>query len=695
MSAQSIHVLLVEASAPTGELLRRTLEDDRETRFDVSRAAGVREAVTWLGVTSPDVILLSLELPEARGLAAYALVEAQATGAPIVVLAEPENEATALKALQHGAADYLLKDQLYDTLAVRAVRYALERARAAHEQRRAQEALRESERRYRAFIERSRDAIYMTSRDGRVLELNDAGLELFGYTRPELAWLNVADLYGDAEERTRLQQLVERNGWVREHEVRLRRKDGREIWALITASSRYGPDGTLDGYEGIVHDITDRKVVEAQLLHDALHDTLTGLPNRALFVDRLERVIARWRRNQQLFAVLFLDLDRFKLVNDSLGHYMGDQLLLAVARLLSTCVRAEDTVARLGGDEFAILLDAIDEVADATYVAKRIQQRMAQPFQLLEHEVFTSVSIGITMCPEECEGPEELLRDADTAMYRAKASGRGHYQIFDRQMHAHVVAQLQLETDLRHAVARREFTLLYQPIVSLADGSLQGFEALLRWRHPARGLLTPDAFIEAAEDSGLIVPIGLWVLRHACTQLADWQTRFPQVTPLSMAVNLSPRQFMQPDLVEQVLGIASAAGIQPTALHLEITEGAVMENPELATSTLRRLRHAGVRLCIDDFGTGYSSLSVLHQFPIDTVKIDRSFVKRMGNGGQSLGLVATIVSLARHLGMEPVAEGVETEEQRSRLRAMGSRFGQGFLFATPLEPIRAAAMIAH
>jgi len=442
-------------------------------------------------------------------------------------------------------------------------------------------------------------------------------------------------------------------------------------------------------------DITARKMAEERLLHDALHDHLTGLPNRALFMDRLGMAIAHAKRRlSYTYAVLFIDLDRFKNVNDSLGHSVGDELLVAVARRLESCLRPGDTVARLGGDEFTILLDEVADVDHAVQVAQRLHREVARPFKVQGHEVFVTMSLGITLgVGGHYNRPEEVLRDADTAMYGAKTSGKARDAVFDYQMHDRAVALLELETDLRRAVERSEFEIYYQPIVSLSTGNIDAFEALLRWRHPRRGLLVPDSFVPVAEDTGLIVPIGWWVLREACRQLADWQSLPWACQNLAVTVNLSGKQFMQSDLVERIEEILRSTGIRTGSLRLEMTESTIMEQAEEAVDKLKVLRALGVKLYIDDFGTGYSSLSYLHRLPVDALKIDRSFISEMDSEAERAEIVGTIVTLARNLRMDVAAEGIETAEQVTRLRALACHYGQGFFFSEPLGSSAAGGLI--
>jgi diguanylate cyclase (GGDEF)-like protein len=441
-------------------------------------------------------------------------------------------------------------------------------------------------------------------------------------------------------------------------------------------------------------DITQRKMAEEQLLHDAFHDALTDLPNRALFMDRLRRAILRANRQENYrFAVLFLDLDGFKVVNDSLGHATGDQLLIAIGRRLELGMRRGDTLTRLGGDEFAILADDIHDVNDAILLAERVRNDLKAPFNLGRHEVFATASIGIALGSKDYERPEDLLRDADTAMYRAKAQGKEHHVVFDTAMHTSVVERLRLETDLRRAIERCEFQVHYQPIVALRTGRIAGFEALLRWDHPERGPIAPSVFIPLVEETGLILPLGLWVLRAACRQLHAWQERAPELSELRMSVNLSSKQLAQPDLTEQIDQILEETGVAPGDLKLEITESVIMEHPQSAAEVLQRLKDRGIRLSLDDFGTGYSSLSYLHRFPFDTLKVDRSFVSRLDVEDGDPVIVRTIVNLAHNLGMHVIAEGVETEGQVERLRDMGCQYAQGYYFSRPVNGDSAGALL--
>ncbi|HEX8708876.1 MAG TPA: EAL domain-containing protein [Pyrinomonadaceae bacterium] len=560
-------------------------------------------------------------------------------------------------------------------------------------------AMDEAEEVFRNAFDHAAIGMALVSAKGRWLEVNQSLCDILGYTAEELLASNFQQItypedLGPAL--AKIKQLLKGKILNYQIEKRYLHKQGHPVWVLWSVSR-----GARDADNDVMHlifqiqDITDRKRAEERLLHDAFHDALTGLPNRALFLDHLKLTMARTqRRNGQIFAVLFLDLDRFKIINDSLGHMIGDQLLVGIARRLEKCLRLGDTVARVGGDEFTIILEDIDDETEAIAIADRIQQDLSVPFNLSGREVFTTVSIGIAPSSTGYEHPEDILRDADTAMYRAKSQGKARHEVFDKAMHALAINLLQLETDMRRALERNEFFLQYQPIVSLDSFNLRGFEALVRWRHPERGLISPLDFIPVAEDTGQILAIGQWVLAEACQQMRRWQRRFSSEQPLFISVNLSSKQFTQPDLIDQIKQILEQSKLDPRSLKLEITESVVMENIDTATEMLKQLRTLGLQLSIDDFGTGYSSLSYLHRFPIDTLKIDRSFVIRMSENNENIEIVRTIIMLAQTLGMDVVAEGVETKDQLALLRRLGCENGQGYFFSRPLVVSGAEKILA-
>jgi diguanylate cyclase (GGDEF)-like protein/PAS domain S-box-containing protein len=560
------------------------------------------------------------------------------------------------------------------------------------------EALRASEERFRSAFDNATIGMAVVSLEGRWLQVNRSLCDIVGYGEEALLGSDVQRVtHRDDLAALDEQMLRFIAGSVSSHqtEVRYCHKSGKEVWAHTGMS--LVRDGEAKPLHLIfqIQDITDRKRAEEQLLHDAFHDALTGLPNRALFMDHVKMAIQRSRRSgDRLFAALFLDLDRFKIINDSLGHMVGDQLLVGIAHRLEACLRPGDTVARLGGDEFTILLEDLSMTDDAIEVALRVQEAVTQPFNIGGHEVFTTASIGIALSNTGYERAEDLLRDADTAMYRAKLEGKKRHVVFDKAMHDRAMELLQIETDLRRAITRKEFFLNYQPIVCLETGKVASFEALVRWRHPERGLVMPGEFIPVAEETGLIVPLGLFVLNEACRQMRSWQKLGLAGDEVTMSVNLSSRQFSQTDLIEQVSSALRDAGLKAANLKLEITESMVMENIDTAIGMLAQLRGLGVGLSIDDFGTGYSSLSYLHRFPIDTLKIDRSFVTQMTDNTENAEIVRTIVTLARSLDMHVIAEGVETDEQLRQLGGLGCDYGQGYLFSRPVGAGQAVEFLA-
>jgi diguanylate cyclase (GGDEF)-like protein/PAS domain S-box-containing protein len=472
-------------------------------------------------------------------------------------------------------------------------------------------------------------------------------------------------------------------------EYRILHADGQYRWMLCRGATSRRPDGVPSRAAGSQTDITNRKVAETQLRHDASHDALTGLPNRMVVTERIERCLARQRRDPSFrYALLFIDLDRFKVINDSLGHVVGDALLVGLAERFSSGVRSTDTVAttteahvaRLGGDEFVVLLEGITHDADALRVADRLLASVSEPINAAAHSIYASLSIGVAVGHPGYERVEDLLRDADTALYRAKANGRGCYEVFTDDLHVAAMARWRLESDLRRAIDQREFFLVYQPVMSLPSGTVSHFEALVRWRHPTRGLVMPGEFIPLAEESGLIVRLGEWVLEEACRQLREWADRGITV---SVAVNVASRQFAQPGFVDDVRQTLEDAGVPFSSLCIELTESATMDLRAIATCG--RLADMGVRLHLDDFGTGYSSLSYLTRMPVHALKVDRSFVSRMVDDPMSAAIVQTVLTLAAALGMQSIAEGVETAEQAELLRRMKCDAGQGYLWSRPVD----------
>jgi diguanylate cyclase (GGDEF)-like protein/PAS domain S-box-containing protein len=473
--------------------------------------------------------------------------------------------------------------------------------------------------------------------------------------------------------------------------------NGFEVPVSALFLAHHDSEGRIEFVSSVTRDISERKAFEDRLEYQATHDPLTGLPNRTLFLDRLELAMARSRRSNRPVAVLFCDVDHFKVVNDSLGHSAGDRLLVALAQRLRDALRPGDTVARFGGDEFVILCDDLVTEHDAVAIADRAIEAVHEPLTVESTEVFAAMSIGIAFASPDTE-PEAMIRDADAAMYLAKERGRARYEVYDERMRSTLVERLDIETALRRAVTRHELRVVYQPTISLDTGRIVGVEALLRWEHPERGLMVPSDFIDVAEETGLIVPIGMWVIEQACRQAQRWRAARPEGEPLFVSVNLSGRQLDTPALIDNVADILLRTGLDPGLLGLEITESVVMRDPEVSTTALRALKDLGVRLAVDDFGTGYSSLAYLRRFPVELLKVDQAFVHGLGAesvDAEDRAIVAAVVSLAHTLGMKAIAEGVETPDQLSELRALGCDMAQGFLIAKPITASAVDDLIAR
>jgi len=538
----------------------------------------------------------------------------------------------------------------------------------------------------------------IVSPKGRWLTVNPALCETLGYDESELLARSFQDItHPDDLGNVLVQFDKQLNSALPSCQIEQRylHKFGHSVWVLMTMSLIRDADGEPLHFVCQFQDITRRKQTEERLVHDVFHDALTGLPNRSLFMDRLGLALERSkRRREQVFAVLFLDLDSFKTVNDTLGHMIGDQLLIEVARRLKACLRTTDTVARLGGDEFTILLEDLNAESEALRIVDRFQRELAGAFKFGIHELSITASIGVASNCARYETAEEILRDADAAMYRAKSGGKAGYEVVSRNQHSRGSLRApELEKDLQMAIERDQLLLRYQPIVSLESGTLLGFEALVRWQHPQRGLISPTDFIPLAEDSGFIVEVGKWVLREACLQLKAWQDKFPFHRSLSVSVNLSLKQLLQGDLVDQIMNVLQETGLDPRMLKLELTESIVMDQDVGAIVMLQQLRALGVEIGIDDFGTGYSSLSYLHRLPINSLKIDSSFVTGMMENEDNTEIIKTIVTLAKSLRLNVIAEGVETFEQLTKLRMLKCDAGQGFLFSKPTDAETAASLL--
>ena len=688
MNADQGFLLIVDDDEMHRDMLSRRLE---RKGYRVSVAEGGLQALQLVEKSDLDLVLLDIQMPGMSGM--EVLKSLRKTNSPnelpvIMVTARSQSE-DIVEALQEGANDYITKP--IDLLV------ALARIQTHLSRKRAEQALRESEERYTLAFLGASDGLWDWNLRTNEIFFSPRWKDMLGYKEDEIGngpdeWFK--RVHPEELDRVKAEISAHLDGKTShyENEHRILHKDGGYRWVLSRGIAVKEATGRPTRMAGSLTDMTKGKVT----------DVLTGLPNRLLLLDRLQHSIQLAKRHKDyLFAVLFLDLDQFKMVNNSLGHEIGDQLLIAIARRLEACIRSIDlvgrprhTVARLGGDEFTILLEDIRHVSDATRVAERIQKKLQSPFTLNGHEVFTTASIGIAVSATGYDQPEDLLRDASTAMYRTKALGKARYEVFDPTMRDRALARMRMETDLRRAVERDEFQILYQPIVSLETGEISGFEGLVRWNHPDRGLVSPAEFVPVAEETGLIVPIDRWMLHEGCQQMRRWNVRFPLDLPLSISINLSCKQFMQPELIDIINQVLQETGLEGRNLRLEITETMLMENMDYVARVLTKLKRLNVQLAIDDFGTGYSSLCYLHRLPIDTLKIDRSFVGRMGIDEGSTEIVRTIRTLAHNLGMKVIAEGVETAEQQDKLKALACEYGQGYFFSKPVNTEAAEALIA-
>lgn len=809
MVTDSIRALLIEDNPGDARLIEETLKGVSEFLLEIEWVDRLSLGFARLEKSGIDVVVLDLTLPDCSGYETFQRLYDRFPHIPIVLLYGMDDEDLGVRAVRHGAQDYMVKNRLNGNQLARAIRYAVERKRSA-------DALHKSELLLRKTFSSMIDAILIINLVSlKIIDCNPAASNIFGYTKDEMIgenllslldpnpdfsksastlfssselqgnmlqerplcrkdgsrfyaefsyvhleddpsqisnWLIlVRDISARKEAQEILRESEERyilairgandglwdwdlkkaqiyfsprwksmlgyeeteigNSYLEwfdrihpedkdkvemaltmhvngrsphfESEHRMLHRDGVYRWMLVRGLAVLDSAGYAYRMAGSQTDITARKNAEEQHIYDAFHDFLTGLPNKALFMDRLGRAIEHSKRNDYLYAVLILDLDRFKIINDSLGHAAGDILLTEISNGLKSCLRSGDTVARLGGDEFVILLEDFRETDHTIKVIARIQQMLAKPFQVGDHQVFTSASIGIVLNTPGYISSDEVLRDADIAMYQAKMMGKARYVIFEKHMRNQIVARLKIENDLRLALDQNEFEIHYQPIMSLDDNSISGFEALLRWRHPEIGIIFPGEFIPIAEETGLILEIGRWVIEKACRQIRKWQeqTRIPD---LKISINIAHRQFCQPDFLNQIKEVLQVTGLNPFTLNLEITENVLMDNSDSMVSYLNRLRNLGIGLHIDDFGTGYSSLSYLQRFPITALKIDYSFVKRIGINGNNAEIVKTIILLARDLGVDCIAEGIETKYQLDQLRALNCHFGQGFYIGKPM-----------
>ncbi len=551
------------------------------------------------------------------------------------------------------------------------------------ERRRAEDKIRASEKKLSTILKNMQDAFYRVDNDCVLVLISPSINKLLGYTPEELLGTKLPNLFVDPDGHVKFKKSLEENaGVLYSYEMALSRKDGSMVWVSFNAQHCFDELGNIIGIEGTTRDITERKQTEQHLRYLANYDALTKLPNRTLFRDRLEHAMAHARRYHHLVVLMFLDVDRFKAINDSLGHLVGDQLLQAASERLRSCAREGDTVARLGGDEFTIVMEGVSEVVDADIAAKKVVEAMSKPFVLEGHDVYVTASIGVTIYPSDSDDIDSLIRNADTAMYRAKRAGRNNYQFYTEDMNTRAIENLLLQNNLRQALERKEFLLYYQPQINLQTGDMIGMEALIRWQHPELGLLSPKQFISIAEETGLIIPIGEWVLRTVCLQIKKWEA--DGLPPYRVSVNLSACQFRQKNLVEKITSIVTETAVDPKYIELELTEGVLVDDEESAIDVLHQLNKMGMQISIDDFGTGYSSLSYLKRFPLNTLKIDQSFIRDILTDPDGAAITEAIIALGHSLRLKVIAEGVESQEQLSFLAPRGCDEVQGFYFSEPL-----------
>jgi len=755
-SPRSLHILLIEDVAADVELTLLALQS-AGISFTYDITATAIDCQSYLQTTSYDVVLSDYRLPSFNGLQAFKFLKESGQDIPFILITGSLGEESAVECIKAGMTDYVLKDRLFRLPSVlnRALQeFALRRQQKESIAQIEQQAWRETI--INRIVQAMRETLvledvlqttanllqealqvthclifqpnssqqmcvnYINKDSNITIGINCGFYEYYQEKLGQGQQIVVHQVNQDAADKARdiaecygihslvITPLFYQNFYL--GGISLYQNDRERIWSenelsLVKAIADQCAIAIHQSelYQNAQSELMERKRMEAQLRHDAFHDSLTGLPNRALFLDRLNHALRLSQRRSHLnsggisdqFAILFLDLDRFKVINDSLGHLAGDRLLKIVADRLRDCLRGGDTVARLGGDEFVMLIEEIQDIGDVIEVVQRIQDILKVPILLDGNEIFVSTSIGIALNSADYTQPEQLLRDADTAMYRAKEQGRERYEVFNPSMHTEALQKLRLESDLRRAIEREEFRVCYQPIVGLKSGQILGFEALIRWQHPERGLISPVDFIPLAEDAGLIGVIDFWVLQKACSQLRLWQDEFPKAANLTMSVNLSGKHFTKPDLMSQIDQILERTDLHSSNLKIEVTESILLEKTSLATQILNELSERNIQVCIDDVGTGYSSLSYLHRFPIHTLKIDRSFISRLDRESGDGEIVKAIIVLGINLGLNVVAEGVETEQQLQFLEKNNCHACQGFYLFEPLEAKAIAKLLIN
>jgi diguanylate cyclase (GGDEF)-like protein/PAS domain S-box-containing protein len=686
-------ILIISASPPDIGALKKALGRASDGPYVIETASRLSQAMARLAHGGIDAILADLTLPDSQGIDTFDKLFATARHTPIMALSATADEPLAVEAVQRGAQGYLSKGYFESYLVPQALRNIIQRKAV-------EEGLYVAQARAEITLNSISDAVISTDMSGNVDYLNISAEHMTGWTRDEARSrpihevLRIVNAVTRKHERNPVELVLQQDESMGMNaETILVRRDGREIAIEDSASPIHDWDGRICGAVVVFHDISATQAMSLKMAHLAQHDFLTGLPNRVLLNDRIAQAIAMARRRGAHLAVLFLDLDNFKNINDSLGHAVGDKLLQSVARRLAGCVRDSDTVSRQGGDEFVILLAEDRRAEDAALAAEKILAAMALPHALGELELHVSTSIGVSVYPADGQDADALIKNADTAMYHAKEKGRNNYQFFRNDMNIRAVERQLIESQLRRALDQQEFVLHYQPKVNLTTGEITGVEALIRWQHPEWGTVLPERFIPVAEDCGLIVPIGRWVLREACLQAQRWENA--GIKPVSVAVNISSLEFRRKDFFDSVRAALDDIGLDPHCLQLEITESILMRDVDTSNAILRQFKNFGVQLAVDDFGTGYSSLSYLKQFPIDVLKIDQSFVRDIDPDQPDNGIiVSAVISMGTSLHQRVIAEGVENQRQLDFLRARHCDEAQGYLFSRPLAADKFTALLA-
>ena len=686
-------LLLVEDNPGDARLIREMFNDEGSYDIELTHVQSVREAEKHLEMHAADIILLDLFLPDGQGLETLRKIHAIAPRIPLAVLTGLDDESIAVQALQEGAQDYLIKGEIEPRGLLRALRHSIERKIM-------EEALFEEKERAQVTLNCIGDAVICADIAGKVTFLNVIAEKMTGWSRLEAAGRPMVEIFRSLDATTlettpdRLDMVAMQNRTANlPWNCILIRRDGIKIPIEDSVAPIHDREGKPAGAVIVFRDVSAARAMAVQVAHAAEHDFLTGLPNRMVFNDRLSQAIASARRYRKHVAVLFLDLDGFKHINDSLGHPTGDKLLQSISKRLMGCVRESDTVSRQGGDEFVVLLSEVQHAEDAAITAKRMLQEVAEAHSIDQRDLHITTSIGVSVFPGDGHDAETLIKNADTAMYQAKENGRQSYRFFTPAMNVRAVERQSIEESLRRALERKEFALHYQPIINLMTGAITRAEALLRWTHPTRGPISPAQFIPIAEDCGLILPIGAWVLREACKQSREWaDAGLPAIT---MSVNVSAMEFRNENFLENLFKIIDETGLDPKRLELELTESVLMKRAEATASILHTLRKRGVQVAVDDFGTGYSSLSYLRKFPLDALKIDQAFIRQISTAGEDTTIVAAVIGMARSLKLRVVAEGVEMPKELEFLRAHQCDEVQGFYFSRPVLPQQFAKLLRN